>query len=366
MKMRIIINGGVLRIILPVHTSCMGVVKEMARSYRFTAAWTALMLVLMFSAAGCGAQQEAGGEVPGRGEQAAQPAESQDKPEGGAESEASGTRSVTDEFGEVKIPAHPQRVAGIYVEDYMVALGEKPIVQWYHPSWGKQDYLGLDVPLFDITGSIEALLEANPDLIIVDGGADAAKYEMYSKIAPTYRLKEEILDDPAKVLTAIADLLGIPEKGESAVAQYEEKIADAKEKLSQAAKGETVAVLRLNVGDKTMALFGVKNRYTGTIYRDMGLTPHPFARDMTDYHAILSEEKLPELDADHIIIFPSNGSWSAEENKEAEQLLDSPLWKSLPAVQKGQVYKAERTHWQSGAITANMKKIDDLLQWFVK
>ncbi|WP_374019229.1 ABC transporter substrate-binding protein [Paenibacillus thiaminolyticus] len=338
----------------------------MSRSYRFTAAWTALLLVLMFGEAGCVAQQEAGGEAPGRGEQSAQPAGSQNKPEAGTESESGGTRTVMDEFGEVKIPTHPQRVAGIYVEDYMVALGVEPIVQWYHPSWGKQDYLGLDVPLFDITGSIEALLETNPDLIIVDGGVDAAKYEMYSKIAPTYRLKEDILDDPAKVLAAIADLLGIPEKGESAVAQYQEKIADAKEKLSQSTKGETVAVLRLNVGDKTMALFGVKNRYTGTIYRNMGLTPHLFAREMSDYHAILSEEKLPELDADHIIIFPSNGSWSAEENKEAEQLLDSPLWKSLPAVQKGQVYKAERTHWQSGAITANMKKINDLLQWFVK
>lgn len=344
----------------------MGVVEEMSRSFRFTAAWTALLLVLMFGSAGCGAQQEAGGEAPGRVEQSAHPAGTQDKPQSGTESEAGGTRTVMDEFGEVKIPAHPQRVAGIYVEDYMVALGVEPIVQWYHPSWGKQEYLGLDVPLFDITGSIEALLETNPDLIIVDGGADAAKYEMYSKIAPTYRLKEDILDDPANVLTAIADLLGIPEKGESAAAQYQEKITDAKEKLSQSTKGETVAVLRLNVGDKTMALFGVKNRYTGTIYRDMGLTPHPFAREMTDYHAILSEEKLPELDADHIIIFPSNGSWSAEENKEAEQLLDSPLWKSLAAVQKGQVYKAERTHWQSGAITANMKKIDDLLQWFVK
>ncbi|MDG0875536.1 ABC transporter substrate-binding protein [Paenibacillus thiaminolyticus] len=338
----------------------------MSRSYRFTAAWTALLLVLMFGAAGCGAQQDAGGEAPGRVEQSAHPTGTQDKPQSGTESEAGGTRTVMDEFGEVKIPAHPQRVAGIYVEDYMVALGVEPIVQWYHPSWGKQDYLGLDVPLFDITGSIEALLETNPDLIIVDGGVDAAKYEMYSKIAPTYRLKEDILDDPANVLTAIADLLGIPEKGESAVAQYQEKMTDAKEKLSQSTKGETVAVLRLNVGDKTMALFGVKNRFTGTIYQDMGLTPHPFAREMTDYHAILSEEKLPELDTDHIIIFPSNGAWSAEENKEAEQLLDSPLWKSLAAVQKGQVYKAERTHWQSGAITANMKKIDDLLQWFVK
>lgn len=56
----------------------------------------------------------------------------------------------------------------------------------------------MDVPLFDITGSIEALLEANPGLIIVDGGVDAAKYEMYSKIAPTYRLKKKSWLTPPK------------------------------------------------------------------------------------------------------------------------------------------------------------------------
>lgn len=41
---------------------------------------------------------------------------------------------------------------------------------------GKQDYLGLNVPNYDITGSLEVLLDANPDLIIVDGVVDAAKY----------------------------------------------------------------------------------------------------------------------------------------------------------------------------------------------
>ncbi len=87
---------------------------------------------------------------------------------------------------------------------------------------------------------------------------------------------------------------------------------------------------------------------------------------MDDFSAALSEEKIPELDVDHIIIFPSNGTWSSEENKEAIKLLDSSMWRSLPAVKKGQVYMAERTHWQSGAITANMMKIDDLLQWLAE
>ena len=32
----------------------------------------------------------------------------------------------------------------------------------------------------------------------------------------------------------------------------------------------------------------------------------------------------------------------------------------------GHVYIADRTYWQSGAITANLLKYDDLEKWFVK
>ncbi|GAA3344064.1 ABC transporter substrate-binding protein [Lysinibacillus sp. FSL M8-0216] len=276
------------------------------------------------------------------------------------------TRVVEDGFGEVTIPTNPQRVAAIYMEDYLTALDVKPVVQWYHPSWGKQDYLGLDVPEFDVTGSMETLLQAKPDLIIVDGAADKAKYEEYSKIAPTYRLKEEILQDPREIVKTIADVLNIPEKANEIVDKYEERVTNLKAKLDESVGDETVAVVRLNVADKTLALFGMKNRYTGYIYTEAGLTPHPLARDMTEFQEVLSEEAIPELDADHIILFPSNGTWETEENQEAIKWLDSTLWKAVPAVKNGQVYIADRTYWQSGAITANLRKYDDLEKWFVK
>jgi len=160
---------------------------------------------------------------------------------------------VTDEFGEVKIPAHPQRVAGIYVEDYMMALGMKADRAVVSSELGEAGLSRIGRAAVRYYGQHRGAAGSESRCNHRDGGVDAAKYEMYSKIAPTYRLKEEILADPAKVLTTIGDLLGLPDKGESAVAQYKEKIADAKEKLSQAAKGETVAVIRLNVGDKTMA-----------------------------------------------------------------------------------------------------------------
>ena len=56
---------------------------------------------------------------------------------------------------------------------------------------------------------------------------------------------------------------------------------------------------------------------------------------MTEFHEVLSEEAITELDADHIILFPSNGTWESKENQEAIKWLDSTLWKTLPAVKMG-------------------------------
>lgn len=282
----------------------------------------------------------------------------------GTEQAGSETRVVKDEFGEVTVPAHPQRIAAIYLEDYLQALGVTPVVQWYNPTWGKQDYLNLDVPLFDNSGDIEKLLAQSPDLIFVDGAVDRAAYDQYSKVAPTYRMPESVLQDSEQILQTIADVIGMPEKAETVLAEYEAKVADAKAKLQEKVGGKTVAVIRVNVGDRTIALFGVKNRYAGSFLFDtLGLTPHPLVAKMTEFQEILSEEAFASLDADYIIVIPSNGNWETKENQDAFTLLDSPLWKNVPAFKNGHVYKVERTYWQSGAIKANSLKIDDLLKF---
>lgn len=334
--------------------------------------WAAMLIMVMAVLAACGTNDNAASGNAAQTENAAEAAASS-TPDGNTPAatdstggDEGGTRTVTGEFGDVEIPAHPQRIAGIYVEDYLKALGVTPVVQWYHPSWGKQDYLGLDVPEFDITGSMEALLDQNPDLIILDGGADKAAYENYSKVGPTYRLPETVLQDSRLMLGAIADALGIPEKAESVLAEYDAKVADGKAKLQQVIGQEKVAVIRLNVADKSFALFGVKNRYTGVIYDQFGLKPVDMAAEMTDYQSIISEEVIPELGADHIIVFLDNGNWDTPENQDALTILDGPLWKNIPAVKNGKIYKMERSHWQSGAITANSMKLDDLLKAIVK
>lgn len=311
--------------------------------------WLVVLLIILVSLAGCSNKQETLMKA------------------GDSKQSDSGTRMVKDAFGEVEVPIKPQRVAGIYLEDYMLALGMKPIVQWYHPWWGKQDYLGLtDVPLFDITGSLEPLIEQNLDLIILNAGIDEAAYQLYSKIAPTYRLPSDVNVNVTATLHTVADLLGVPEMVDNVLKDYEQKVADAKVKLEAAIGRQTVAVVRLDVGGKPeLRLFGLNNAYTGMIYKDLGLEPFPWVKSI-EAHDVISQEKIPEFTADHIIIFPSDGAWDSKSNANAVALLNDPIWKSIPAVKNGHVYQLERSHWQSGAITANRMKIDDLLKILVK
>lgn len=273
-------------------------------------------------------------------------------------------RLVTDQFGEVEIPIQPKRVTALYREDYLVALGVTPIVQYYNPMWGKQDYLELEVPLLDVTGSIEALIASEPDLIITAGEGDAAQYENYSKIAPTYHISNEVLSDTRETLKVIADLLGLPDKAEQVLQDYESRISQVKEELKSALGDESLVVLRMNVVDHSINIFGTQNIFIGELlYTDLELKAPAYAQAMTEGNMVLAEESLPELGADHIVLLPSNGTWEDEENAKAlQEMLDSPIWKSIPAVKEGHVYPVERSYWQTGAISANFKKMDELLK----
>lgn len=353
-------------------TTCMGVERFMVSSRRIMDIWMAVLLVMIMSLTGCGAQGQSAGQTEQQeNKENAEPntdKSSTEQKQKESEQQTGSTRVVTDAFGEVEIPVKPQRVAALYLEDYIVALGQQPVVQWYTHTWGTQEYLNLDVPLFDMDGSIEALLDVNPDLIILPGDPDAAKYEQYSKIAPTYWLPTDVNQNMPKTLETMGDLLGATDKAKDVLAQYEQKAAEAKGKLEKAIGKETVAVIRQSGKDKSLALFSAHKGFIGpTMYTDLGLTPHKLVTDIKDYHAQLSLEKIPELDADHIFIFPSNGDWNTDYNKEAiAELEGATLWKNLPAVKNGHVYKVERSHWQTTAVTAKMMQIDDVVKMLVK
>ncbi|MGH2233464.1 ferrichrome ABC transporter substrate-binding protein, partial [Enterococcus faecalis] len=76
------------------------------------------------------------------------------------------THEVTDTLGnKVTVPAQPKRIIASYLEDYLVALGEKPVPQWTVGQGSIQDYLAKelkDVPTICYDLPYEAVLKFEP------------------------------------------------------------------------------------------------------------------------------------------------------------------------------------------------------------
>ncbi|MBP1990993.1 AraC family transcriptional regulator [Paenibacillus eucommiae] len=250
------------------------------------------------------------------------------------------------------------RIFAPFLEDYMVALGITPVVQFSHALWGKQDYLGMEeVPVFDVTvGDWSALAVHKPEFILLADGFQRWSLGRCDELAPTFKMPSLTQDWRLKLRKA-ADLLGKTEAAEVVISRYERKADEAKKILKKAAKGQTVACLRISASSVT--LYGGPERgYTGPVlYKDLALEPHPLVMQLAAgvNRVALSPESLSRLDADHLFI-----TFDKEEG-EGRELLDTPLWKGLRAVRNQCVYEVDFLSWMNYGILSHSKKIDDVL-----
>lgn len=309
------------------------------------------------------------GNGPATGERAEGTVSSSTPPAAGAEANGSGAskpakeRVFTDDYGrEVRLTGTPKRVLAVYLEDPLVALGVKPLLQFGFGGSGGASYLQkqlADVPLAGTGGvalTAEQALEANPELIIAHSLVTSVEQvKQLEKIAPTYGLDANQSDWRA-VLRKVGELLNLPDKAEQVLKDYDARTAAVKEQLKQKIGGETFALLRLT--GKEYRLYGVDDPFNGALlYKDLGLTPHKLVREVPEAGGwSLSREKIPELLADHIILVV-NAAGAAQ----AEELVNSSLWKNLPAAINRHVYEVDSSVWLSIGYMANSAKIDDLL-----
>ncbi|WP_019637893.1 ABC transporter substrate-binding protein [Paenibacillus fonticola] len=277
-------------------------------------------------------------------------------------------RVLTDSLGhEMKVPANPERIIASYLEDHLVALGVKPAAQW-SVAEGKtvQNYLQYelkDVPTIPFELPYEAVMSFDPDLILIDSAEMVAgdKYEQYSKIAPTYAVGTEQNNDWRGELLAVGEVLNKAEEAKKALADYDVKAQEAKEKL-QAAIGEKSAVVLWPLGKST---FVVHEKFSSgdVLYRDLGMKVPAIVQEIaasaTANWNEISAEKLAELDADYIFIVSSAVP--------LEELLADPIWAGLPAVKNGQIYEFDNeSSWLYTGVIANGKIIDDVLDSILK
>ncbi|MFC4662758.1 MULTISPECIES: iron-hydroxamate ABC transporter substrate-binding protein [Oceanobacillus] len=272
--------------------------------------------------------------------------------------------TVDSEVGEVTIPANPEKILASYNEDTLIALDETPVAKWAIGE-SVQDYLEedlADVETIEWTLPLEQVLSIEPDLIILDHTLDnyEGSYEDYAAIAPTYVLSEEEVNDWKVRLQKFGEILGKEDEAEQALADYDEKVNQAKEELNDTLGDESVAMMWV-VGGKYF-LFE-ENRHTADmIYNELDVEAPEIVEELGKGEEAwnpISLEKLSEMDADHLIIL------GYEDDEGIEALKNSNVWNNTDVVQNDQVYYIEdESNWTNSGLVASEQTIDMLVDLF--
>ncbi|WP_243608544.1 iron-siderophore ABC transporter substrate-binding protein [Rhodococcus sp. ARC_M5] len=257
-------------------------------------------------------------------------------------SEAGGV-VVTDMFGDVEVPADPQRVVALGWSDAetALALGVEPV--------GASDWLGVGgnglgpwvdesydtdptiVGTFDV--DLESVAALTPDLILWTRSTnDKAVYDQLSDIAPTVAAPPGT--DVAYGTTwdgqteIVAEALGKVDEGK--------KLVDD----TQALIDDTIAA-NPEFADKTVAVGTLYSGQIGAYVRgdtrvdyleSLGMTNTPAIQNLAEPGAFsieLSEENVAALDADLTVMFPIGTG--------PEVITENPSIQGLPSARDGRL-----------------------------
>lgn len=247
--------------------------------------------------------------------------------------------TLTTQYGEVTIPAQPERVVALTVPaaDALITLGIRPAVVAVDPTtiaayypWmaGQLDDIA-DASLVSAAGEVnlEAVAQTKPDLIV--GAtylfADAAAFKQINDIAPTV-----IADSTAinvnwdQRLTATAAAFGLTDEANGIIDGIRADFAEVGSQVP-GIDAKTYQWVRADPDG-----FGFGN---GSVLELFGLQPAA-NQDNTQNGPALSKENTAQLDADLL------GVWAPTDDLRSG--LDSdPLYQALPSVQNGTVFYAD-------------------------
>lgn len=264
---------------------------------------------------------------------------------------------ITTVNGEIKVPAHPKRIVA---EEYLGSLIALDVIPVGAPG------LTLDNMYFKeaLTGvadtgaygqmSSEKILELQPDLII---SGIAENYEVLSKIAPTITIPYGDLKNAHEELTYFGELLGMEQEAKEWLANYDQIIAEAKQKVDEVIPADASFSIIENTAGSTYAYGDNFGRGGQAVYQALGRKPPAEVADhiMEKQWAEISEETLTQYAGDYIIL---TSNYRTLEDYKAD-----PIWSSLPAVKNNQVFVwKEEVSWYYDPI-AILKQTEQLTAW---
>jgi iron complex transport system substrate-binding protein len=278
------------------------------------------------------------------------------------------TKIVSDAFGQVEIPLHPQRVVVLDDHTYLdpvLALGIKPVGimscdgcdENYR---GIPDDLVAGIPDVGIAShpSLERILSLKPDLILADN-FQKNSYPQLSTIAPTIGVDYLDVVDFKERLRYFAQILQKRNHAEEILAQYEGRIQKLRQELGTKLEESTVSII-YPLGLQTFNVYRPEDMNHSQILKDVGLQ-FTQAQETQKQHILkVNIETLSVYDADYIFIVKN--SWTKSDNQKNSSLFKQPIWSTLKAVQNNQVYLVK---WDIGGLIGANRIIDDLRKYLV-
>jgi iron complex transport system substrate-binding protein len=244
--------------------------------------------------------------------------------------------------GDVEIPTKPKRIADISgASEELLILGHTPVAtantdpykptefaEYIKSKLGNAKIVGFSM---SDTMNVEAILEADPDLIIMSERQEKI-YDQLKDIAPVVMMKDYANDWRTK-LNDVAKLFGQEKAAEKWLGEYDEKAqVISKEILEKNGKKSYLTVLASAGQFYIFSDAGIG----AILYNDMKLDkPVNMPKQEGISLPVVTMEGLSELDADHVIVIAADA--------DKKELENSSVWKNIRAVKEGNVTILEST-----------------------
>ncbi|WP_138495643.1 ABC transporter substrate-binding protein [Paenibacillus pinistramenti] len=206
---------------------------------------------------------------------------------------------------------------------------------------------------------MEAILASKPDVIFLDenySGKDIAKFE---QIAPTLTINTAE-GTWQEQLTEIAKHAGRAQQAEEFIQNYTSK-AEKVSQLIHAELGDNAKVMAIRSTAKELRVMGMGHPLGPIMFDELKLVPANGVEKINKAYETVSQEVLPDYDADAIFVIISTGS-TAKANFEA--LESNPLWENLKAVKNNHVYILDGQKWLDYSALGQDMALDDAEKLF--
>lgn len=270
------------------------------------------------------------------------------------ETTESDSRTLTDGLGnDVEIPENPEALIASYLEDYLVALDVTPAAQWsISEGEGVQYYLQdelSEVPTVPYDLPYEAVMEFEPDFIMIRDQIEQDMVDQYNLIAPTYVLNSSPTDW-RETMREIGTVLDLEDESEMVIEDYDARAEETASLIGEVADGESAAAIWMI--DTSLFVVHPERSSGSVLYGDVGFEIPSVVDQLSDDAdwAAVSLEELADMEVDHLFLISDD-----EENS----LMEDRLWQNIPAVQNESVYTFDsQSAWLYYGPVANEQVLD--------